>query len=83
MVRVLATMILVQISKASTTDCDHVAKALIQKFPFLKEYVSYVATVGLVCIGILYRIRGHIIYIFDVKIAIANHLIHQSLSLNE
>ena len=40
MVRVLATMILSQLPKASTNDCDHVAKALIRKYPFLKEYVS-------------------------------------------
>ena len=41
MVRVLGTMILLHLSRASTTDCDQVAKALIRKFPFLKEYVSY------------------------------------------
>ena len=37
MVRVLATMILLQLP---TNDCDHVAKALVRKYPFLKEYVS-------------------------------------------
>ena len=40
MVRVLATMILSHVSKASVSDSEHVAKALVQKFPFLKEYVS-------------------------------------------
>ena len=39
-VRVLATMILATGSRATTSDCDHVAKALVRKFPFLKEYVS-------------------------------------------
>lgn len=42
MVRVLATMILTHTSKASVSDCEYVAKALVQKFPFLKEYVSYI-----------------------------------------
>ena len=42
MVRVLATMILSHTSKASVLDCEHVAKALIKKFLFLKEYVSYI-----------------------------------------
>ena len=51
MVRVLATMILAHISKASTTDCDHVAKALIQKYPFLKEYVSCVQVGVAVALG--------------------------------
>ena len=39
-VRVLATMMLTTGTRATTSDCDHVAKALIRKFPFLKEYVS-------------------------------------------
>ena len=33
-------MILTTGSRATTTDCDHVAKALVRKYPFLKEYVS-------------------------------------------
>ena len=40
MVRVLATTILSQVSRASMKDCEIVAKALVQKFPFLQEYVS-------------------------------------------
>ena len=40
MIRVLSTMILIHVSKASMHDCKHVGKALIRKFPFLKEYVS-------------------------------------------
>ena len=38
---VLGTLILSHLSRGSTTDCDQVAKALIRKFLFLKEYVSY------------------------------------------
>jgi len=33
MVRVLSTMILTHISKASVRDCEHVGKALVRKFP--------------------------------------------------
>ena len=39
-VRVLATMILTSGPRVTTSDCDHVAKALVRKFPFLKDYVS-------------------------------------------
>lgn len=39
-VRVLAFMILTTGSHATTSDCDHVAKALVRKFPLLKKYVS-------------------------------------------
>ena len=42
MVRVLATVILSYTSRARVFDCEHIAKALVQKFPFLKEYVSYI-----------------------------------------
>ena len=35
MVRVLATMILPYVSKATVLDCEHVAKALVWKFSFL------------------------------------------------
>ncbi|XP_065890195.1 uncharacterized protein [Dysidea avara] len=41
MVRVLSTMILAHVSKASVHDCEQVGKALVQKFPFLKEYHSW------------------------------------------
>ena len=40
MVQVLATMILSHVSKPSISDCEHVAKALMQKFPYLNECVS-------------------------------------------
>lgn len=45
MVRVLATTVLSHISKASMKNCEYVAKALVQKFPFLQEYVSCVVCV--------------------------------------
>ena len=44
MVRVLATMILAHVRRASVDDCYHVAKALVHKLPFLKEYVSLLLT---------------------------------------
>lgn len=47
MVRVLSTMILTHVSKASVHDCEHVGKALVRKFPFLKEYVSLMLPVFL------------------------------------
>ena len=40
MVHVLATMILKTGLWATVHDCQHVAKALVGNFPFLKEYVS-------------------------------------------
>ena len=52
MVQVLATMILAHVPRASVDDCDHVAKALVQKFPFLKEYVSLLLTVTYICIAV-------------------------------
>ena len=48
-VRLLGTMILTTGSRATTNDCDQVAKALVRKFPFLKEYVSTCKGVCLYC----------------------------------
>ena len=48
-VRVLATMMLATGSRATTSDCDRVAKALVRKFPFLKEYVSSYKGVYCIC----------------------------------
>lgn len=39
-VRVLATVLLTHIQRPSKRHCEVVAKSLIRKFPFLKEYVS-------------------------------------------
>lgn len=39
-VRVLATVLLTHVQKPSKRHCEVVAKALVRKFPFLKEYVS-------------------------------------------
>jgi len=39
-VRVLATVLLTHIQRPSMRHCEVVAKALVRKFPFLKEYVS-------------------------------------------
>ena len=39
-VRVLATVLLTHVQKPSMRQCEVVAKALVRKFPFLKEYVS-------------------------------------------
>lgn len=39
-VRVLATVLLTHVQKPSKKHCEVVAKALVRKFPFLKEYVS-------------------------------------------
>ena len=41
-VRVLATVLLTYIQKPSMRQCEVVAKALVRKFPFLKEYVSII-----------------------------------------
>ena len=40
MVRVLATMLLAHVSRPTMKECEHVARALVQKYPFLDEYVS-------------------------------------------
>ena len=39
-VHVLATILLTHVQKPSMRQCEVVAKALVRKFPFLKEYVS-------------------------------------------
>ena len=39
MVHVLATVLLTHVQKPSTRHCEAVGKALVRKFPFLKEYV--------------------------------------------
>lgn len=39
-VRVLATVLLTHIQRPSKRQCEVVAKSLIRKFAFLKEYVS-------------------------------------------
>ena len=39
-VRVLATVLLTHVQKPTKRQCEVVAKALVRKFPFLKEYVS-------------------------------------------
>lgn len=39
-VRVLATVLLTHVQKPSMRQCEIVAKALVRKFPFLKEHVS-------------------------------------------
>ena len=51
MVRVLSTMILTHVSKASVHDCEQVGKALVKKFPFLKEYVSLILPVFFIVIN--------------------------------
>ena len=40
-------MILTHVSKASVHDCEQVGKALVKKFPFLKEYVNLMLPVFL------------------------------------
>jgi len=40
MVRVLATMLLASVEKATMGDCATVAQALTAKYPFLGDYVS-------------------------------------------
>ena len=40
MIRVLSTMILTHIEKATMSDCANVSKALTLKYPFLGDYVS-------------------------------------------
>ena len=42
-VRVLATVLLTHVQKPSKRQCEIVAKSLVRKFPFLKEYVSFYA----------------------------------------
>ena len=37
---VLATVLLTHIQRPSKRQCEVVAKSLVRKFPFLKEYVS-------------------------------------------
>lgn len=74
MVRVLATMLLSHISRPSMKDCELVAKALIQKFPFLEEYVCVGLYAG---IGLLWylspsSILGRSLYTLDVKTATAS-----------
>ena len=39
-VRVLATVLLTHVQRPSKRQCEVVAKSLVRKFPFLKEYVS-------------------------------------------
>ena len=39
-VRVLATVLLTHVQRPSKRQCEVVAKSLLNKFPFLKEYVS-------------------------------------------
>lgn len=41
MCRVLATVLQTYVQRPSLKQCENVAKALIRKFPFLKEHVSY------------------------------------------
>jgi len=50
MVHVLATMILKTGLQATVHDCQHVAKALVRNFPFLKEYVSACIVNSLICL---------------------------------
>ena len=40
MCRVLATVLQTHVQRPSVAQCEIVAKALVRKFPFLKEYVS-------------------------------------------
>ena len=67
--RVLATTVLSHISEASTKDCEYVAKALIQKLPFLQEYVSC-AICLFVCEHCYSRIRGRKLFMYRVKTVI-------------
>ena len=39
-VRVLATVLLTHVQRPSKRQCEVVAKSVVRKFPFLKEYVS-------------------------------------------
>ena len=41
MCRVLGTVLQTHVQKPSMKHCEIVAKALVRKFPFLKEYVSH------------------------------------------
>ena len=45
MCRVLSTVLQTYVQKPSMKHCEIVAKALVRKFPFLKEYVSYLSSV--------------------------------------
>ena len=42
MVRVLSTMILTHVQRATMNDCAQVSKALTRKYPFLGDYVSVI-----------------------------------------
>lgn len=83
MVRVLGTMILLHLSRASTTDCDQVAKAVIQNFHFWKN----MRVIFVVCMKISYFLwqSDLILYMFDVRIVIGNHhqLMNQRLNWSE
>ena len=68
-------MILTTGSRATTTDCDHVAKALVRKYPFLKEYVSLrcLLYIFIIFINCFYNsILGLITFMYGAKMLIEN-----------
>ena len=78
MVRTLATMLLAHIPKPSKRDCEHIAKSLVRKHSFLKEYVSHYTK----CIAIryvhnyvTYSILGLNLSMYSVKTVIVSQLV--------
>ena len=77
MCRVLATVLQTYVQRPSVAHCEVVAKALVRKFPFLKEYVSHLQCTTFFCAYcsaklLFYSTLGPTSSIQDVKTSIGS-----------
>ena len=73
MIRVLSTMILTHVEKATMNDCAQVSKALTRRYPFLGDYVSVVHVGEANHIWNMYQLRNRCLRFnrFHTRISLA------------